>query len=411
MNTNNFYGQLLGIEEPWLIENVELDMDEKRVDISVKYSAKTARCQCGKECKIHDRSDSRTWRHLDTCQMMTYIHCAVPRTKCDDCKVKTISAPWSSPHGRFTVLFEAMVIDWLLISRKQTKVAEQMNLSFDEVNAIMVRAVKRGLSKREEEVIKKLSIDEKSMKKGHHYLTVLSDPSKGIVLEVCETRTEDAVKEMLEIALTPTQRSEVDNISMDMWKSFMNAAEKLLPNADIVHDRFHISQYLGKAVDSTRKAENRRLSKEGIEDLKGSKYLLLRNFSNLLEKHQERFLKAIKSSDKTAAAWKYKELFRNFFDLKVIKEGKEFLDKWYDLAVAENIGPLTKAANTIKNHQDGILNYLKHKVTNAFAESLNGKIQELKSSARGFKAFKNYRTNILFHFGGLALTPFPHKTP
>lgn len=47
MNTNDFYGQLLGIEDPWLIENVELDMDDKRVDISVRYSAKIARCQCG----------------------------------------------------------------------------------------------------------------------------------------------------------------------------------------------------------------------------------------------------------------------------------------------------------------------------------------------------------------------------
>ena len=248
MNTNDFYGQLLGINTPWIIENVELDMDEKRVDISINYSSKTAHCECGKECKIHDRSNSRTWRHLDTCQMMTYIHCALPRTKCDECKVKTFSAPWSEPHGRFTALFEALVIDWILISRKQTKVAEQMNLTFDEVNGIMNRAVERGLSKREEHVIKKLSIDEKSMKKGHDYLTVLSDPQNGIVIDVCESRTEKAVNEMLEMALTPTQRDDVENISMDMWQAFMNSAKKMLPRADIVHDRFHISQYLGKAV-------------------------------------------------------------------------------------------------------------------------------------------------------------------
>ena len=172
---------------------------------------------------------------------------------------------------------------------------------------------------------------------------------------------------------------------------------------------FILVNILAKLCNSTRKAENRRLSKEGIDDLKGSKYLLLRNFSNLLEKHQERFLKAIQSSKKTASAWEYKELFRSFFDLKVIKEGKVFLDNWYELAVAEDIGPLTKAANTINNHEEGILNYLKHRVTNAFAESLNGKIQELKSSARGFRAFKNYRTNILFHFGGLKLNPYPLK--
>lgn len=410
MHTNDFYSQLLGIFSPWNIDDVTLDMDNKRVDIQISYSGSKASCQCDKDCPVHDRTNVRQWRHLDTCQLMTYIHCRLPRTKCDECKVKTLQAPWSLPHGRFTALFEALVIEWLLICRNQSKVAEQLNLSFDEVNGIMNRAVERGIAKRQEEVLMQLSIDEKSMKKGHKYLTVLSNPQKGSVIEVCETRTEKAVKEMLESNLTEDQREQVECISMDMWKAFMNAAE-LLPEADIVHDRFHISQYLGKAVDDTRKKENRRLSKEGIGALKNSKYLFLRNFSNIEEKHHERFTKALQSSETTASAWKFKEAFRNFFDLKNIEEGKVFLEDWYQAAIKEKITDLTKAAKTIYNHREGILNYLKHWVTNAAAEALNGKIQALKSTGRGFKAFKNYRINILFHFGGLQLSPIPQRIP
>ena len=160
MNTNDFYSQLLGVLSPWSIDGVTPDMDSKRVDIQISYSDSQANCQCGKACPIHDRTNIRQWRHLDTCQLMTYIHCRLPRTKCADCKVKTLQAPWSQAHGRFTALFEVLVIEWLLISRNQTKAAEQLNLSFDEVNGIMSRAVDRGLAKRQEEVLMQLSIDE-----------------------------------------------------------------------------------------------------------------------------------------------------------------------------------------------------------------------------------------------------------
>ena len=56
-------------------------------------------------------------------------------------------------------------------------------------------------------------------------------------------------------------------------------------------------------------------------------------------------------------------------------------------------------------HAKGILAYIKHRVTNAAAESLNARIQALKASARGFRAFKHYRNNILFHLGDLELMP------
>ena len=113
MNTNDFYSQILGLKKPWVIETVDVDMDGQQVDIFVSYSSSSAPCQCGDECKIHDRSKVRQWRHLDTCQLITYIHCSLPRTKCHNCKVKTLQAPWAQPHGRFTALFEAAVINWL----------------------------------------------------------------------------------------------------------------------------------------------------------------------------------------------------------------------------------------------------------------------------------------------------------
>ena len=42
------------------------------------------------------------------------------------------------------------------------------------------------------------------------------------------------------------------------------------------------------------------------------------------------------------------------------------------------------------------------------AEGINSKIQQVKSAARGFRNFYNYRIAILFHCGKLNM--YPHKS-
>jgi transposase len=59
----------------------------------------------------------------------------------------------------------------------------------------------------------------------------------------------------------------------------------------------------------------------------------------------------------------------------------------------------------MKNHLDGLLNYRDHRVTNATSKGFNSWIQSIKSAARGFRNFANYRIRILFHCGKLEMTP------
>ena len=62
-------------------------------------------------------------------------------------------------------------------------------------------------------------------------------------------------------------------------------------------------------------------------------------------------------------------------------------------------------ARMLKRHLENLLTYLEHPITNAVTEGLNSKIQNIKSAARGFRNFKNYRTRILFFCGKLSLYP------
>jgi len=59
----------------------------------------------------------------------------------------------------------------------------------------------------------------------------------------------------------------------------------------------------------------------------------------------------------------------------------------------------------LADHIDGLLAYIKHNITNSYAESINGMIQLLKANARGFRRFENFRVAILFNYGKLHLYP------
>jgi transposase len=55
-----------------------------------------------------------------------------------------VRLPWTEPGSRFTALFEALAISWLKQASKKA-VAQQLKLSWDEIQSIMERAVERGL--------------------------------------------------------------------------------------------------------------------------------------------------------------------------------------------------------------------------------------------------------------------------
>jgi|GEM_PF-2086283 len=69
----------------------------------------------------------------------------------------------------------------------------------------------------------------------------------------------------------------------------------------------HVAKYLGEAVDKVRRQENRELMKQGMYDLKGTKYDWLTNPANMSEWQKERFQALRKSTLRTARAWAIKE--------------------------------------------------------------------------------------------------------
>jgi len=66
---------------------------------------------------------------------------------------------------------------------------------------------------------------------------------------------------------------------------------------------------------------------------------------------------------------------------------------------------MAKIAKMLKRHLPELLTYFRHRITNAVTEGFNSRIQAIKTAARGFRNFANYRIRILFFCGKLDLIP------
>lgn len=400
------YAQLLGIGSPWEVKTVNLKIKEKSVEIELGWQwGESAKCsECGKDCSIYDCAPERTWRHLDTMQFQTLVRAQVPRSNCPEHGVKTMAVPWAEPHGRFTLLFERFVIDVLIASASVSHACELLGLGWETVHEIMQRAVRRGLERRQLEGLKHLGLDEKSFKRGQSYITLLTDLDQSRVVEVVEDRTKDAVDKVWE-CLTLAQKEEVEAVAMDMWDPYLQSVKEHLPNAEAVHDKFHVSKYLNEGVDKVRRQEHKEMMAEGDETLKGSRQLWLYNPQNLSKEQASEFFKLKELNLKVGRAWAAKELFCKFWEYEQEGWARRFFKDWFGWVSRSRLGPMIEVAQMLKRHLENLLTYLRHRITNAVTEGLNSKIQSIKSAARGFRNFKNYRTRILFFCGKLDLYP------
>ena len=408
MRDIELYEQILGLEEPWSVGEVELNIDEGRVDIHVQHPAgvKWTCPHCERELSCYDHVPERTWRHLDTCQLQTHLHARIPRVKCAEHGVVQVQVPWAEEHGRFTLLMERFIIQVLLACQTTKGACDVVKISWDQAWHVAERAVARGQARKEAVVTPQIGVDEKAFRKGQSYMTVVNDIHRATVEFVTEDR-EKASLERYYATLTDEQRQGIEVVAMDMWEPYVQATLEALPLAKekIVYDRFHIMQHMTRAVDKVRKSENRKLSLEGDERLTKTKYLWLTTEKNLSEK-QELAFAALRNSDlQTARAWGIKENLRNLWSYTSPGWAKRHFGQWYQWAIRSRLEPVKKVAAMIKRRLENVITYCTHFVTNAVAEGLNSKIMSIKRRAGGFRNGGNFKNAIYFHCGGLDLYP------
>jgi len=410
MRDTELYQTLLGLTAPWEVAAVtvtkasaERPLGEISVAVQWRARAPLVCATCGQGGRGYD-SRSRRWRHLNTMQWKTFITAEVPRVNCPTCGVKQVRVAWAEDSSRFTELFEAFAIQVLKAVRSKVQAQSLTELSWDQVDRVTERAVARGLNRRSLQDLTYLGLDEKSFGKGHNYVSVLHDVAGRRVLEVVPERTRKAA-DALWTAIPEAQRQGLAAIAVDMWEPYLEATRAAVPQAAIVHDKFHCAKELNKAVDLVRRREHRELKREGDATLIKTKYLWLKNPRNWTEHQREHFHSLKLDTLKVGRAWAIKEAFADFWDYHYAGSARKFFDRWYFWATHSRLLPIILAAKTLKRHLSGLLAYTKHRITNAVAEATNATIQLIKANARGYRNFAQYRIAILFHCGKLDLYP------
>lgn len=400
------YERILGLEAPWFVDTVELDESDGAVVVylGVDEGEPLGCPECGRSSPRYDKR-RRQWRHLDTCQYQTYVVADVPRVKCDEHGCRMIEVAWAEPRSRFTEMFEALIIDWLLDS-SIAAVARHFRLSWTAVDGIMKRAVARGLARRRRLKIKRIGVDEIAFKKRHDYVTVITN-DQGHVLAVEDDRAKLSLRNFYD-RLTERQKGRIESVSMDMAPAYISVTLEEIPEAErkIAFDKFHVAQALGKAVDDIRKQEHRELMRvRKGDELKGLRYTLLRNGANLHREQRQRIKSLSSIAAKTGRAWALKEYAMSLWHYRARGWAQRAWDRWLSWAMRSRLKPMKIVAHMIKDKLWGILNAIVHKSDNAMAESVNSKIKALKVKARGYRNRERYKTAIMFHFGGLRLHP------
>ncbi len=357
MRDRELYATILGVQAPWTVERVELDVAGGAVHVwLIRTEGAPAPCpECQTACPIYDHRE-REWRHLDTCQLQTRLHARVPRVECPTHGVVQSAVPWATPGSKFTLLFERLAIDWLR-EAAVSAVGRQLKLGWDAVWGIERRAVARGLERRGTLELRYVGVDEKSFQRRHDYVTVVSDLEGARVLFVADDRKRESLEAFWALGLTAAQRTQVEAIAMDMWEPYVQATRAQVPDAEakIVFDRFHCAKHLNEGVDRVRRAEHRELQARGDTRLTGTKYAWLR--------HPDRFTRAAwrafgalrNSALKVARAWALKETAADLWEYRYVGAARRFFRHWYFWATHSRLQPMIEKARMLKTHLPNIL--------------------------------------------------------
>ncbi|WP_147695471.1 transposase, partial [Vogesella mureinivorans] len=113
--------------------------------------------------------------------------------------------------------------------------------------------------------------------------------------------------------------SQIEEVSIDLWKPYKKVIEKLMPQAEIVADRFHVMKQVNKELDTKRKKIKKEVEK--VKDkterekmllaLKKSRYVLLKNEEDLKESEKEKLELIRDMLPELARPHRLKEEFRN----------------------------------------------------------------------------------------------------
>jgi len=376
--------------------------------VDVAPTTRVARCGCcGQRCPRGYDARTRRWRHLDFAGMQVVLRYRIRRVRCDRCGVTTELVPWAEPGGWFTRDFEDTVA--LLAQRTdKTTITELMGISWQTVGSIVARVVERRGPTDLLDDVSQLGIDEVSYKRHHHYLTVVTDHVRGRVIWAGVGRSGETLRQFFD-ELGAERSAALEVISVDMCQVYIDVVRERAPEAVLVFDRFHVQRLAHDALDEVRRSQVREL--KGTEEgqaIKKSRWALQKNPWHLTTGQHQKLADVQRVNRPLYRAYLLKETLCDILDRSQVHVAERKLTEWVGWAYRSRLEPFRKLAGTVKRHFEGIIAYVRTKLSNGRAEGMNNKLRTVTQRAYGFHGPTPLLGYIRLCCSGLVIPPVRH---
>ena len=337
----------------------------------------------------------RSFHALPIGSKPTFVELKVPRVRCFDCDtVRQVKISFAEPKKHYTRSLERYALE---LSQHMTiqDVADHLLLSWDTVKDIQARHLKRCFGKPKLGKLKQIAIDEISIGKGHRYLTVVLDLLSGAVVFVGDGKGADALKPFWK--RLRRAHAKIEAVATDMSAAYTRAVRENIRRAVHVFDHFHVIKLFNEKLSALRRQLFHELTAAGQRLLKGVRWLLLKNPENLdaSKKEPQRLQRALKLNEPLALAYYLKEDLRQIWMQPRKHMARLVLKDWLVSARSSGIRILAQFADTLEEHQEGVLNYYDYRISTGPLEGTNTKIKLVNRQAYGFRDHEFLKLKIL----------------
>ena len=194
-------------------------------------------------------------RDLSCGNTRVYLEIEVRRVDCRHCgKVKSERLDFLADNPFYTRRFATYVGRRCRESNIKA-VAKELHLDWKTVKALDKESMRALLARVGTPAPRVIGIDAISVRKGHDYRIVVSDPERRRAIWFGGEDRKEASMAQFYAWLGPAKAKRIRLAVMAMWKPFRNATAAHAPQAAILFDKFHVLRHLGEALDKVRRSE------------------------------------------------------------------------------------------------------------------------------------------------------------
>lgn len=385
------------------LPGIEVENYTKVADrLILEVEAKTTKAKCPRCGEESNHLHQNRWyfaRDLSISGQEVLLKVNRRQFKCRKCeKPFSEELEFIGKRRKQTNRFVEMIVQQVLHSDMHN-VGKQNDLTDEEVWS-MVKYISEKKLRIDLKPLKRLGIDEIALRKGQgDYVVVLVDLDRKIPIGFVRSRKQEEIRKELE-GWGKEVLEQIIEVSMDLSGNYKGLINKLIPKAEVVADRFHVTKIVHEELKTARNdlqkanKENKNVNeKKKIEEaLKQSKYALLKNEKDLTEKQKIKLEEIREVVPLLGKMHQQKEEFRRVFeDAKNWGDGASKLLDWME-TVKETY---KDSVGTICRWFGEVTNYFENRTTNGVVEGINNKLKLIKRSGYGFRNFDNFKLRSL----------------